>query len=465
MKSKIIENKIEFIENLFAVLFMIYSVLSCNGWTYGKLIIKPFMWSSLLLAVVILIYRLFHIKNYFQLPSTIFSLMTVASICISTLLNRKYSFKNNAIFCVYWVIYFLVLFTADKNRKKDSCKKTFRLISATFIIYTTVSVIISFILYFAGVSKTYTVPEAHYAYNIGFKWGRLWGIFINPNHGAISCAISVIFIIYILSNYKKLWIRIVSALGILLHLLYIVFADSRSGAIVLSIGIATYAFAIALKVLQNRKAAVKLLAFVTSLCLAVLCFMGVRQLKKPINSTISFINSQFERKDNNSRDDIIERGYDISEDISNRRFDVWKSGIEVFTHSSNKMVFGLSYCGFTEYAENNIPNTYIVDNDYAVMTTLDNELLNILISNGIFGILSALAFVTYIIVFVVKRFITVRSEEKYFVALNLAILFSLACAAMFSSVMFYYFSPNAIIFWFVLGQLTAYLNCKENSDA
>ena len=76
MKNKlaISEKNIEFIQNLFAVIFMIYAILSCCGLTYGRPIIKPFMWGSFLLSAVILLYRLINIKKYFKVPITIFSL-------------------------------------------------------------------------------------------------------------------------------------------------------------------------------------------------------------------------------------------------------------------------------------------------------------------------------------------------------------------------------------------------------
>lgn len=465
-KIGIPENKAEFIENLFAVVLMIYAVLSCNGLTFGKPIIKPFMWGAFLLSAVILLYRVFNIREYFKLPETVLALLMVGSIGISTLLNRNYSFKNNVIFCIYWIFYFFILFTSGKSRKADSCKKTLRIAAITFIIYTFLSVTASFILYFAGVSKTIKVSGGNTAYYLGFKWGRLWGVFLNPNHGAISCAITILLLIYAFTRYKKLWIRILSGLDIALCLMYIVFSDSRSGTVVISAGVATYLFSTLLKTFKNKNFGIKLLSFAASVCLAVACFAGIRQLRVPVNMTINYFNSQFDKSDSEADKDtdIIDRGYDLSEDISNRRFDVWKSGIDVFTHASEHRIFGLSYCGFTQYTQENFPDAYIVNNEHAVMITLDNDLLNILISNGIFGILSALAFIAYILVFVIKKYGSVKTENKYFISLNLSILFSLACAAMFSSVMFYHFSPNAVLFWLVLGQLTAYLRTGEKNN-
>jgi O-antigen ligase len=142
---------------------------------------------------------------------------------------------------------------------------------------------------------------------------------------------------------------------------------------------------------------------------------------------------------------------------------VWKSGIELFTHSGKKMLFGLSFCGFTDYAKDNMPDTYIVNNDYQNMITLDNDILNIMVSNGIFGLLAAAAFVIYILVFVIKKFKTIKKEDAPMAAVVIAMLFALSCAAMFSSVMFYRFSPVAILFWAVLGQFMSYLEIGDNN--
>lgn len=467
MKNKfaISEKRMEFIQNLFTVVFMIYAILSCCGLTYGRPIIKPFMWGSFLLSAVILLYRVLNFRKYFKVPITIFSLMMVGSAGISTILNRNHSFKSNVIFCIYWAFYFLVLFTTGKSRKKEDCKKTLRIAATAFTAYTTLFTVVSFILYFAGVSKTYDVPGGNYTYNIGFRWGRLWGIFLNPNHGAVSCAITILFLIYVFRNRKKIWERILIILNVCVHLLYIVFSDSRTGTVVLSVGVATYVFAILLKTFRWKKALTMLMSVAVAAGIAVCCFAGIRQIRKPVNIIISYVNSQTGNFNHESPEhNIIDRGYDLSEDISNRRFDVWKSGIEVFTHSGKNMIFGLSYCGFTEYAQENMPDTYIVNNDYAVMITLDNEILNIMIANGIFGIISAVTFVGYILVFVIVKYRKEKKDEKYFVALQLAILFPLACAAMFSSIMFYHFSPNAVMFWTVLGQLMAYLGAGKKTE-
>ena len=258
-------------------------------------------------------------------------------------------------------------------------------------------------------------------------------------------------------SYKKVWKRIVFGVLIFIHLMYIVFSDSRTGAVVLSVSIASFLLCAVLNMIKDKKLILKLLSFVMAIGVAAAAFVSVRELKNITNNTVNFVSGIISDGNKDNKDNIIDRGYDISDDVSNRRFDVWKSGVEVYKNSAHNIIFGLSFCGFTDYARDNMPQTYIVNNDFGDMTTLDNELLNILISNGIIGLLSVAAFVIYIIAVVFKNFAFISSGNKYYVCLMLSIPISLAAAAMFSSVMFFHFSPNTIIFWYLLGRLSAFL--------
>ena len=60
----------------------------------------------------------------------------------------------------------------------------------------------------------------------------------------------------------------------------------------------------------------------------------------------------------------IGREQDISGDISNRRFSIWKSGIDLFAESPLIGVGG--YSNIVTFAQENIPTTYLVANDYKI---------------------------------------------------------------------------------------------------
>jgi O-antigen ligase len=161
---------------------------------------------------------------------------------------------------------------------------------------------------------------------------------------------------------------------------------------------------------------------------------------------------------------VVDRGYDTSGDISNRRFDVWKGGFELFADSPRSILFGYSFKGFTEQAKEVQPDNYLVDNDYAQFTTLDNEVVNILVSQGLFGIVAFGAFVVAILIFCFKRLFKLKKEKQLLSALLVAVLFGLSLSAMFCSVMFYHLSVNTVLFWCFLGYLVHMLNKAEKEQ-
>ena len=100
------EKKKDFARKIFISVFLIYAILGSNSLTYGNRIITPIMWAAMLFSVVILAYRLLNLKEYFKVPETVIIIAVLSTIGLSTVINRNYSFKNNIIYCVYWVIYF-----------------------------------------------------------------------------------------------------------------------------------------------------------------------------------------------------------------------------------------------------------------------------------------------------------------------------------------------------------------------
>ena len=464
MKNKLafLDKKINLIENIFTVIFLIYGIMNCCGITFGKAIIKPFMYGSILLAAVILLYRVISIKSYAKIPQALLAVLPVAAIGLSTLLNREYSFKENVIFCIYWAFYFLILFITKKDRSAKECKTALFVTGTAFCVYASLFALIALVMYFTGVSRLIVVGSTEIC--LGFRWGRLWGLFINPNIGAVACAVTILFLVFAFGRAKKVWQKVLLGIDMFICFAYIVLSDSRSGAVVLTFGIGAYVLVVLLCRFRGEKIFKSLLSVVLAGVIALGGFFAVRLVRKPVNYIIEHVEIENgDNEDDKNIDLTIDRGYDLSDDVSNRRFDVWKSGIELFTHSGKKMLFGLSFCGFTDYAKDNMPDTYIVNNDYQNMITLDNDILNIMVSNGIFGLLAAAAFVIYILVFVIKKFKTIKKEDAPMAAVVIAMLFALSCAAMFSSVMFYRFSPVAILFWAVLGQFMSYLEIGDNN--
>lgn len=468
-KLRINSKRMNIIENLYFIMFMTYAILSTNSFTYGKPIISLVMWPTFLIGILIIAYRALNFKDYCKMPGLIFLIGMLASIGISTVVNYRYSFKSNIIVCVYWALFFLVCYVKYNEKTKEEIIKDFEYIAAFFAVYFTVGAVLGILLMFEGVSVKMMTSDTNYEYFIGFIHGRLWGTYINPNNGAISSAVSIIIFVYLFSKSKKLLPKIGCSAAVLLLLMYIALSDSRSGAVCVGVVCGVYSFVRLGYKFKDKKALLKIVGAMISVLIIIPGFMAPRCLKNVYNDASVKIS---EYRENNSNDviaenndvsfktPVIDRGYDLSDDVSNRRFDVWKSGVEIFSSSSKNIIVGIGFNGILDYAEETMPETYIVSNDYTKLRTLDNEFFNILDAQGIIGIIATAAFVIFIITVIFKRLFSLDEEYASLVAVLLAVVIGLGASAMFCAVMFYHFSANSILFWFTSGTLI-YLITKD----
>lgn len=464
-KLRINDKYLNIIENLFLYLFMAYAMLSTNSFTYGKSVIGFLMWPSMLLGAFIISYRILNFKDYYKMPGLLFLVLMLGSIGVSTVVNYQYSFKSNLLFCVYWSFYFLIIYTISIDKTKAQIKSRMEHLAAFFAVYLTVNVIISFVLLIINYSKTIITADTNYEYYIGFVYGRLWGAFINPNGGAVSAAIATVILIYFIISSKNIAVKVLCAFDVFLQLMYIALSDSRSGAVCVGVSLATFVFVLLLGKFKDKNIGFKAIAVVIAAVTAVAGFMLPRELKDGYNDLSIAISEKNEEKPSDEGEDetsftppVIDRGYDLTEDVSNRRFDVWYSGLEIYSSSARTLLIGTGFAGIADYAKEHVPGTYIINNDYAELRTLDNEFFNIMDAQGSLGLLITAAFVLFVLIFIVKG--VSKTDEKYFkiITLEIALTVGLSSAAMFSGMMFYHFSQNAVIFWIAIGSLMYLLN-------
>lgn len=479
------DNFISVSEKVFLMIFFVYAILGSNNITFGNKIITPFMWASFIIGGILILYRVLHIKDYCKMTAFFPGILMTGSIILSTVLNRQYHFKENVIVCIYWVLYFFLLFTISGSAKKERIKGNFWFLGIVFLVYITIGVLFSFYTMYSGVSEKVAVPEANYEYYKGFAIGRLWGIFINPNNSAVAAAVSVAILLYLIEKNKHIVIKVMCIADILLMVFFIALTDSRTGAV--SVGVVFGIYAMMNMIYAgidrqiNKKPGYIILVCALTLIVAVAGFAIPRKAKDWYNRIAEAVSSvrqeryieeryeelyaqgydeneieellKEELKEEVFETDIIDRGYDLSGDVSNRRIDAWKSGTEIFVSSVNVFIYGTSFKGFSEYAIQHIPETYVVNNDYGIFSTMDNEIFNIMTAQGIIGLVALTLMLISLFAGLFKFVFKVKKEDRFFAIMLMAVVFCLAAAAMFSSVMFYHFSQNTIIFWVALGSL------------
>lgn len=435
------ELKLEcYLEWIFKIGLMIYSLLSFNSLSYGKSIISLVLWPIVICGGVLLILKIRYWREWIRTPSIILLSLFVCSYLISMIVNFKYGYKEGIIKLFFLLFYFFILF-AKRENSMGIIKKEINVLGGIVSVYMFVCVIISFLFMILGYTKVETI-ENGWDIGIGFLWGRLWGIFTEPNYASLFAIVVILLSIFFWKQTDNKVLKILLLINDILQLLYISFTDSRTGRVALGVGTAIFIFNylnyIRLNSINGKKIKLSIVIIVSVVSFAF-AGMAPKWITKVYNYT---------RIVNHEEGKAVDRGYDLSEDVSNRRFDIWCSGLEVW---STTPIVGTSYTNVLSYTQENCPDTYMINNSAKKnFSSIHNEVLNILVGQGVVGISVFLLF----FVWVASRYIKYFFKSRDNVLLNNVIISSMAVAtagAMFLTGMFYSNSPVAILFWIFLG--------------
>ena len=114
---------------------------------------------------------------------------------------------------------------------------------------------------------------------------------------------------------------------------------------------------------------------------------------------------------------------------------------------------GTSFPGIVPYAKENLPDTYIVNNDHWDYSTMDNEILNVFVSQGFPGLLILAVLVIALIRYVFARIWKLEKGDFAAAQVLLTCIVMLSASSMFQATMFYQNSTDANMFWMFLGYL------------
>lgn len=456
------------LEVVFQVLFLIYTFLGFNSITFGSRIISLFMWISYLLGAFLLIVRLRNWKEYVKMPG-LPCLVVMCAVCVvSILANTRYDLKRNGIYLIFWMFYFFLFYAQSRSMTVDRIKKRFYIMGHVICLLAFVLAGISLVTLALQYSEVLMVRGEEVTR--GFIYGRLYGAYLTPNGGAVVSVIVIVLSIHFIGMYRNTAYTIFTLLNILVQFLYLVFSDSRSGQLCLTCGAAVYVLFSALSSNKIKPGGTKILV-VTILVAgtAAAAWAAPKLTQQAYNKAVVLIAEWSAKETANAASSAgtadltdagqtetqiidayaIDRGYDLSGDISNRRFDIWKSGLEIFAATP---WLGTTFSGFQSYAAENLPETYIISNDYRKMETFDNDFINLLVSNGVFGFLAFLGFVIWVLTFLFRNFFRMRHRDGV-IPVMMGVCMAAAVFSMFASGVLYMRSPFSILFWLSLGSL------------
>lgn len=418
-------------------------------------------------------------------PADFFIVFLIISV-ISSVINYKYGVGANIKCIAAMVLEYFVFFPA--GFKKESFKTLEKFLN-TLIITLFFFVAVSILMYIFSIDYS-VMTDRMMDQGFNTTWGRLWGVFNDPNVICYIALIAVFASVYFMYTYRRVWAYILYGINLFFTMAFIVLVVSRSTMVIMFILLpisAVYPFIAFIN--YNKKAAFGSVAAALVVTVgimgvylglqegmpyvksAVLRTVGVSGREKVVTAYDNFykacgieiLNISDNHITVNPEDpedalnkitkiEVIERK-DNKEDHSNGRIARWKGGIEVFKTTP---IIGTSPRNAVAIAHERTPDT--VMGKYGWITHC--SYLEVLVNTGILGALVMFGCLIYIaVLFLWAAF---KKEFNAKIYLTLLCFIAVAMGVFFVSDVFFVFSVNALLFFYLLGFLYGYSGENKN---
>lgn len=458
----------------FKLYYLIYVLLAFNAFINESVLMSRATDVLAVFGIIVALCMLTQFRTYIKVWNVWLILAFLLSYVISSLLNYRYGIADNIKELIWLLLSMAVVYASSAICQISEMKKEFALFSVIWVVYCTVVNLVSVSMVVWG--REYNVylvkngqPDGYKT--VGFKWGRLWGMYDDPNHGAAIAIAAMLLAFYLFLTVRKKVVRILLVVSMVIQFLYLVLSDSRTGMVMLAAsGFLWTAFLAyrrkSCKEESRRKRLVK------SICLGILASLvlagGAYGCKQQYNLIDSKVEALLPKKPSpgiNNNNNIVSgqvgRADDLVQDASNGRLYIWASGLEI---TETSPIFGVSFRNMTAYAQDKMPETYLVNNpENAKYDSLHNSVMDILVSQGVVGILIFLAIVVNTVRLMKKKTSSVTAEDQDFAASCFITAVTMGAGSLFISMVFYLNAPQTYIFWLCFGYFMETLRRGEVS--
>ena len=444
----------------FKIYYMLYVLVAFTALLNGEVWLDIATYALVAFGSVLILMMMVQYKKYWRARNLYWILGFLASYVLSSVMNIQYGYVDN-VKEMFWLAFpMLLLYIASQEYTYEEMVQEGQVLSFIYIVYTTLASVVSIGMFFLGKSYKFQDGMGHHR-EIGYKWGRLWGVFDDPNHGATIILIGLILAIYYMMKHPKLIVKIGMVIAGVVQYIYIVLSDSRTAeiammaAIVIGFGMGTY------QIVTKRKSSSQGIALALLVCIG--STVGVYASDKVItegmgkaNAYVQSLRVQETQKPKPKPN--TQRAEDIEEDVSNGRFDIWVSALEV---ANTSPIYGTSFRNIVPYTQDQVPDTYIVNlpND-ATYDSMHNSVMDILVSQGIIGLILFFGLVGNTLWYLWKKIYRESVRIEGVALLYLTILAAIASASLFISMAYYLNSPQTYMFWLSFGYFMAGMEKK-----
>lgn len=458
------EKIIEIIEIIFKISYLLLTIATFITIIYTSALQSFLVKISLAMGMVLLLIRMLKIRKYAKMPCVILMVLFCLSFLFTTVMNRQYGVVENGKWLIWTGIQFFALYVCDVERSTEKYRREFRILSHIMIISSSLAAVASIVHLVQVYSQFITTPEGEF-FVTGYTWGRLWGVYTDPNYGAVFSVIAIVLSVLFLLQTKGI-LCIVYIVSIALNFIYFVYSDSRTGEIAFIVSMGVF---LILWFSKRKASASNIVKYgvpvLMVICIAVVSFCGTQVMKSQYQEYYAAVSAERAKNQSNqivNKDNSeAARKQDISQDVSNGRFALWQSAVEVWETSP---LYGAGYSTFIPYAQEHAPNTYAVNNDQGNYTSMHNTFFNTLAFQGLLGavlfVLIALRILAYVLIPILKD----QSEEAPELAAMLACVGVVAVSMMFLLDGIYTNSPGSFVLWTFSGYMVQYVYRKRREE-
>lgn len=446
------EKKFDIVGNYILVTYFAFLLRTIGAWS-----LLPGKIDSLLFALVGLIGGVLLVWDFVQVlrkkrafDYDILLVLFLIALTISIAVNYHYSPIGNIKVLAWQAVFFLLMFSSIKFGRV--AKNFLDRFQGLLIGFGFTMSFVSLAMFFTRFSYRTPLEQKTNPLRIGFVENRLFGTYTDPNYAAVMAVIVMIFsVYYLMKPTVKNGLKAFLIVNLVLQFAYIALSGSRNGLVTLLFAASVGAFFYFFHKIQGSTIKKVLIGLVAGALFASGSFLAIAGVKEVFPKLPSISISQKYNENNNGEltdeDEVSLGREDIqgSGDVSNLRFTIWKSAVEIFKKNS---VFGMPPKSLHQYAIQEMPNTYLAQTKLAV----HNAYLLLLVSTGVVGTVIMLIFMVKNIVLAFIYAFKVSNMTKGFLYYLLT-CGVLAVSGLFHNELFLMATSSAIVFWVCLAKM------------
>lgn len=453
--TKIKQNYEEILELIFKISYLCLAFATFISVIYMSPVQPILVKLTLVLGVLTIIVRVLHWKKYGKMPCLILMILFCMSFLLSIVMNRQYGGMVTDLKWLIWTgIQFFGLYVCDLEREEEKYKREFAILSHIFIIVTVIAAVASLVMMARSYSAFLTTADKEFIIT-GFQWDRLWGVYTDPNYGAVFSVIGILLSgLYLIKQKRNL--KILYVIAILINYAYLISSDSRTGllALIFCGGLFLYLWCV------SRFKSKKVLKSILVVVCVFAVVLAVGETAKSQNITYQKkVAAERAKKHPKQlkKKQLTERQKNIRDDASSGRLDIWKSAIEVWETSP---VYGAGYSTVVPYAKEHVPETFIVNNSQGDYTSMHNAFFSVLAFQGGIGFVLFVLIAARIILYILKVLLKETENWDYVTAFLCVCTVGISMLFLLDGI--YTNSPSAFVLWAYSGVLVQYASRKRN---